>query len=374
MTERVWLHIGAMKTGTTFVQAQLKKNAKGLAEQGILYPTPWSAQVEGVRDVLELSGGYTLGSVEGAWAGLVGQVHAWPGAQAVLSMEFLSFAGAAGARRVVQSFAPTPVHVVLAGRDVGRALPAQWQTAVRNGRPWTYEDYLAKVAGSGRGKFAKHFWKRQDLGPMIRAWTDAGAAVTLVTVPPRGADPGLLWARLSQALGLAGVDLVLSEARNESLAPAAVELLRRVNEITTEQGMPSWVYQHAVNRDLSHKVLPGIVSGGSIAVPSHYHQWCVDESARIIADVRATGVPVVGDLEDLRPQLQPGSQALPAQTSAEEIARIAVAALAGLADVTGSRERERALQERGRGGGGEGGGKRGRHGRSRPGAAGEEAS
>jgi hypothetical protein len=354
-----------MKTGTTFVQGQLARNRRVLRQHGVLYPMPWQRQVVAVRDVLGLQGGYVLGSPAGAWATLVSDVLAWDGPAAVLSMEFLSFADADEATRVVASFAPATVEVVVGARDVGRTLPAQWQTAVRNGRAVPFGRYLRQVTGAQpasarvaravrdqvatrlgdpRSSAREHFGKRQDIPRIVEAWQQAGAAVTVVTVPPAGSDPGLLWVRMRQALGLADVELVVADPRNESLTPAAVELLRRVNATDRAAAMPSWVYQHAINRDLSHQVLPDLAGGGSLGVPRAYRPWCEAEAERQVARLRELAVAVIGDLEDLRPRFTGGAgPRLPEDTPDAELLALAIEALAGLADVTGSRDRARAL-------------------------------
>ena len=84
-SRKVTLHIGAMKTGTTYVQRMLGTNAKVLAEQGITYPKPWSDQVEAVRDALKLQGGSHRGSIEGRWDLMVNRLNTTDGDRAILS-------------------------------------------------------------------------------------------------------------------------------------------------------------------------------------------------------------------------------------------------------------------------------------------------
>ncbi|MFL6003092.1 MAG: hypothetical protein ACJ72P_09815, partial [Nocardioides sp.] len=49
----VVLHVGLMKSGTTFVQKSLFENKQALGEQGVLVPgTRWSKQAAAVQDVL----------------------------------------------------------------------------------------------------------------------------------------------------------------------------------------------------------------------------------------------------------------------------------------------------------------------------------
>jgi len=53
----VYLHIGAFRTGTTYLQQVLRLSHEALAEQGVLFPgnQRWRDQVAGVRDLLGMS-------------------------------------------------------------------------------------------------------------------------------------------------------------------------------------------------------------------------------------------------------------------------------------------------------------------------------
>ena len=56
MAERLVLHVGLMKSGTTFVQGRCNANRERLAAQGILFPGPsWARQVHAVADFLEMA-------------------------------------------------------------------------------------------------------------------------------------------------------------------------------------------------------------------------------------------------------------------------------------------------------------------------------
>ena len=57
MASRVILHIGLMKSGTTFLQGRLDANRQSLQEQGILFPGPgWQDQVHGLGEFLASHG------------------------------------------------------------------------------------------------------------------------------------------------------------------------------------------------------------------------------------------------------------------------------------------------------------------------------
>ena len=131
----VFLHIGAMKTGTSYLQQLLVENKQALAADGVLFPgrTGWGDQVRGVRDVLHLVADDEMRvQMKGAWPRLKDEISSHDGRAALLSMEFMSFARPPRAAALVKSLAPSKVHVVLTVRDAARVLPAQWQESTQN--------------------------------------------------------------------------------------------------------------------------------------------------------------------------------------------------------------------------------------------------
>ena len=130
---RVVLHIGAFKTGTSFIQDSLFLNQLALADAGVLVPgSDWSAHVRAVRDLQrQVNQPGTAGS--GWWARLVDSCRLWTGDTVVVSMEFLSTASPDVVRRAVAALHPLDVRIVLGSRDLTLALPAQWQESLQSG-------------------------------------------------------------------------------------------------------------------------------------------------------------------------------------------------------------------------------------------------
>lgn len=328
----ITLHIGAMKTGTTYIQRMLGSNEEALAAAGILYPLPWSDQVEAVRDVLNLRGGGAhLGSIEGRWEGMVERVQNADCTRVILSVEFLSFASDKLVKRIARSLAQSHVQVVLGARDLGRALPAQWQTSVRNGRPAPYRQYAEGVVLGKDADLLRHFWKRQNIGEIASRWGHVFGIdnVTVVTVPPQGANTGELWSRFARAMDLQEEDFVERSLSNQSLGPTATELLRRINEQAQSQGMQNWVYQHGINRALSHSVLPNIQDPHpSLRLPDFAHDWAKEETTRLITEIAASGASIIGSLDDLQPNLvQRDPFIWPEEIPDSDVLDLAVAAL-----------------------------------------------
>ena len=130
------------------------------------------------------------------------------------------------------------VEVVLTVRDAARTMPAQWQTTCRNGSTLPWPRFAR-----GIGAWLEHGRDTRSAAcsavpRMSRRCSRSGPAssvrdrVRVVTVPPSGADPLLLWRRFAEAAGIDPSVVVDPDVRrNPSLGHPSCELLRRVNEV-----------------------------------------------------------------------------------------------------------------------------------------------
>lgn len=301
MTATVVLHVGAMKTGTSFVQAVLSANKQRLAEHGVLWPgATWAAQVEAVDAVRARRHGTPSGP--DAWDVLVDELTASPLPRAVVSMEGLAGVPDDTVRTIVQSLAPMQAQVVVTLRDLGRTLPAQWQESVQNGNSWTYAEYLEAVTAKKPRSTAagEHFWRRQSWPRIVRRWGDGVGMdhVTVVTVPPPHSPRGLLWQRFSEAVGVPR-DLDTEVRANESIGAVSAELMRRISERSARADAGSkgrGVLKHV----LAKEVLAANRSNEpTLVLPRAYRDVVARRSEEMATAVGQLAPRVVGDLADL---------------------------------------------------------------------------
>lgn len=342
MARRLVLHVGLMKSGTSFLQQVMQTNRRLLHDRGVLFPGPWRRQVQATRDIIEHGGADQEPLAgDGPWRSLMTQVDAWPGT-AVMSMEFLGPRGRPKIRDIVRELPRTDLTVVISTRDLARTIPAMWQENIQNWgqRPW--EDYLAGVRqedrdgpGPGRG-----FWNRQDTPSIVERWQQGAGAerVTVLTVPPPGAPRPLLWQRFASILGVEPEGFDLDVASNPSLGLASLEVLRALNARLdggfAGRQIPTGTYERTVKRLLSKRVL----AGRDEPRLGYHADWVVERADADIVRLRALGVRVVGDLEELRASAVRG--VAPAEVSAEQQLE---AALDALALVTEKLARQRGL-------------------------------
>ncbi len=274
----------------------------------------------------------------GAWDRLREEMAGGPGT-ALVSMEHLGPVRPRKVRHVVETLAGSRVEVVLTGRDLNRNLVAMWQETVQNGRAWTWEDYRrgARADAPGPGgpatapsEAGRTFWRQQDLARMVQTWGSVvgPAHVSLVTVPPPGADRELLWSRYAEAVGFDPATATRpTTAANESIGAASALALRRLNELLDERGLAFPAGSRERKFELAKRILarrrdvePAL---GLVVEP-----WVREAAEHTVAELRASGARLVGAWSDLEPVDAPGLD--PADIPGEEVAEAALAGLAGM--------------------------------------------
>ena len=332
MGDRVVLHIGTMKSGTSYVQSLLKIHRDALDEEGVSFlGGSFGAQTRAVRGVIQKA--HKSGEDPRGWAALAGEARAHDGHTSVVSMEFLSFAGPAHIAQLLEPFSGLDVRVVITVRDQFRAIPAQWQTYTRNLGVEDWVTYLRQIAASDLGglresRAHRTFHRAQDVVTMLDRWGRRPEVrdVVVATVPPPGAPRDELWKRFCEAAGIPALEAPAEGLRdNPSLGYASCDYLRRINVHFSD--VPPRRYRKGI-RPLSRDVLvhlrheegrPELDEGGAEFARSH--------NDRIRTALARGQHRVVGSLADL-----PVPDTLadhPAEVSApprEQVMRAALAA------------------------------------------------
>lgn len=365
----VFLHVGAMKTGTTYLQQVMIQNKEVLADHGYLFPgATWADQVRAAHDVL---GHHRERGVRqraaGAWDAITAEMLGWDGAASVLSVEFLSFAGSRAARRVVAGLGDAEVHVVLTVRDTAEVLPGLWQTHCANGGTASWPAFTRSIRlGAGRGpaapllgQGARLFRRALDIPRMLDAWAPVVPRERLhvVTVPRAGAPRELLWERFAAVLGVdPSVATRPAQGHNPSLGYASAELMRRLN---SELGrLPREHYNPTLKRVLAEQVLAARAGAEPRArLDGADRVLATGWNRRVRTALEASPAHLVGDLEDL-PVTEPDTAPRPAPAPGQDdLLAAAETALDGMQALV-LRRRRRLARQRGDGLSDEPGGER----------------
>ena len=309
MSRRVYLHIGAPKSGTTYVQDRLSRNARALEARGVHFPTasplvsPGLFQFRAALDLLGQDWGGAPGHADGAWEALVKRVRRLDGT-VVVSHEILAPAKPEKAARAVAELGrDAELHVVYSARDLGRALPAAWQESIKQGRRWPFRRFLKRTR---RG--TPWFFRAFDVPAVLGTW---GAElpperIHVVTVPPsgspRGDGPDPLWARFCTAFGIdpswAPAD---SDRTNRSLGVAETAVLRQLNKKLGRATRREAEYDRLIREMLAQDELVKRESA-PVRLPPQTHPWVEALTEQWLDYLAQSGVDVIGDLDDLRPR------------------------------------------------------------------------
>jgi len=324
MSRRVYLHIGAPKTGTTYLQDRLSLNAASLADHGIHFPSrsplvsPGLFHFRAALDLLGQDWGGEPGHAVGSWDALVKRIRRKSGS-VIVSHEILAPARPESVAQAMADLAGSEVHVVYSARDLGRAVPAAWQESIKQGRRWSYRKFLRKTR-SGK----PWFFRALDLPTVLDTW---GARlpperIHVVTVPhrpdptpggPRRVLPGPveatpgdpLWLRFCEVFGIdpawAPRD---SDRTNESLGVAETQLIRQLNRRLGRATRREASYDALIREMLDKDKLVRRTSA-PVRLPPAYYDWAEEVAERWLDYLVESGVHVVGELADLRPVRPP---------------------------------------------------------------------
>lgn len=301
---RVILHIGAPKTGTSFVQSVLSNNQPVLADRGLLWPgSAWAQQVRAVEDLRESAASGNARAPR--WDDMVDEIRTFPGSTAIISMEWLCLGGGPMAERAIDSLRGLDVHAVMTLRDLIRTIPAQWQEATQNGFGWTYPDFVEALSSRRPQKkhAGEHFWKNQDWGRMAHTWAPLVGKdrFWVVTVPPPGSPPEVLWDRFCLAAGVDPSGYSLDGWHNESLGAASAELMRRL-QLIRQMEAPNPKHRGRLKHRLAKQTLARHRQAEPrLGLPPERYDWAIEATRRLMDRVEEFQPRLIGDLGDLFP-------------------------------------------------------------------------
>ncbi|MCL8024947.1 hypothetical protein [Nocardioides bruguierae] len=302
MGKRVVLHVGLMKSGTTYLQSLMEANHQRLLDQGVLFPTPWAVQTRGVSEFLELP----LQRFPGAWEKLRSRILEHEGDTVVISMEYLGPAKVEVIRRLREELPGCDVHAVITVRDLGRGIPAMWQETIKNRRSWGWSEYLEGIAAKGAKQppAGAQFWRQQGFGRAVTRWAEALGKenVTVVTIPQPGAPQTVLWDRFREVAGITEDEFAPPSRSNTSLGLHSTLLMRLLNERTEDLTRDQ--YRHRYKALSKHTL--GAHAREEAKLGFTVPGWLRRRTKNEVQLVRKSGVRVIGDLEELTPVDTPG--------------------------------------------------------------------
>ncbi len=344
MADVVYLHVGAPKTGTTYIQDRLALNRSHLARHDVRYPIGARADMfPAALDLIDRPWGGMLPEVKGEWDALVKRARRSKGS-VIISHEILAGASHEQVERAMASLAPADVHVVLTARDIARQVPAEWQERLKHQGRVPYGKFVRRVMDPRvRGVAARSFWDVQGVTQVLERWSRQlnPDHVHVVTVPQAGAPHGELWRRFCRAVQVdpewAPLDSV---RRNPSIGVAESAMLRQLNGRLRKAELQHADYRALVRHLVVHETLADRSGVQRLTLPPESFDWAEEIAESWREWIVGAGVDVVGDLEDLRP-VRPGPDEVwldPERARPRDIADAALEALVAVIEEAARRD------------------------------------
>jgi hypothetical protein len=303
--QRVFVHVGVPKSGTTFLQTSLLENRKRLLGDGVLYPGGEERMFLAAVDVrgTHKAWGRKRSEVTGRWDDLCRRVRKHPGVS-VISHELLAGAAPREVAAAMSMLKGLDVHVVVSARDPARQATAEWQEGIKHGRRLTFEEFRHRVLdGGSETDYARKFRSAQDLPAVLARWSASLRAdhVHVVCCPPASAGREVLWERFAAAIGFdpAAFPAAGSQSANQSLGTAEIDLLRRVN-LALDKQITQPDYGLVVKQLYAASLLRAGTSAPPV-VPVDMHDDLRVTGERWVKEIDKAGYVVHGRLEDLLP-------------------------------------------------------------------------
>ncbi|KQY50204.1 sulfotransferase family protein [Nocardioides sp. Root140] len=354
--DAVLLHIGPHKTGTTAIQGILAAAREDLLEHAVTYPGRHGAHHGHARALRQHPAGWTNDTEEvpseKQWENFARKVRNTPG-RVVVSSEFFAQSEPAEISRAVADLDPERLHVLIAARNPGSIALSTWQQVLRDGKAGHLSAWLDKgFKRQSPAVVSRGFWSWADTATLVERWSEVLPVDRIRVVVIDEADRALLPATFEQLLDLPPQFLSTRTPAfsNRGLTAPEAELLRQVIEENRDR--LTWTqFSLMIRYGMVARILkerrPDSDEPKSALPP-----WAV-EQARVEADciierLRASGVAVSGDLENLRRLPATGEtpefDQIPISIAVQGISGAITSALKGMeqADAHG---REEALRE-----------------------------
>lgn len=349
MARRVRLHIGTMKSATTYLQDLCEQHLDHLARSGIYWP-------EGVLKYAAIRAFFGRAEPQTdppeAWSTLSSRMQEH-GDDVVLSNELLAALDSSKVERLLGALAPTEAHVVITARDPARVIPSAWQTAIRNGvKTFSWTEFSSAVCAdlattastsdsgapagqnpSDADEVHEWFWRQHDLVRLVHRWQEfvPRERITIVTVPPPGSDRQVVSRRFGSAIGVNLAGLTEPSRTNSTLGAYSSELVRRVN--LAMQGAEKVERTYGIKVALAASTLGSLAdSEPGFGLSEKQHSWVRRRATQTVEALRLSGVRIEGDLDDLIPDVMPLSAGVdPTNASDAQLLQTAVRGLIGMA-------------------------------------------
>ncbi len=294
-----YLHVGAPKCGSSYLQALLWKNRAALMRDGVYLPG--RSQADHFRAATDFRGQpYVTQAPDdpwpGAWDRLIDDAERSGCSKIVISSEFLADSRAERISARLERLGDADIHVIYATRELGGLLAAIWQQVVQVGPTAPWDDWLGSHA---RRSGTEWMWGRHDIGKVCARWGANGAdEIDVLLLPRSGSAPDELWHRFQSIVGWTVRTKVGTRRANESLGYSQAELLRRLQHRLADVE-PRHQRARVTKNVIANQALRKMERVDAPLIPEHLGAWLEAETANRRDQLVASPARIVGDVDDL---------------------------------------------------------------------------
>lgn len=337
---KIVLHIGTMKSGTTYLQHGLISQLSRLSSGGWLYPmsfAPVRGAINHERAIYGLVGNHipwvdsqTQANMNPQWQKLIAEVNQTD-KNVLLSAEAVASMLEDGIELLLKALPEREIQMVLTARDLARVLPSSWQQSVRNGRPYGYQEYFERIQRAKELPISEsvgsNFWRSYQLSDVINRWQKFLPLenISIVTVPNKTSS-NTLWERFVTALSLPleTVEPKFDDKKSHtSITWPEAEALNQLNQKWSSQKKPKKTQDQLRRRIVQEGFQHRENRGRPIALTAPWLELARRWADEDVAQLTQIGVRIHGDISDLRVSPQVSAAAPCSESEIKEASMVA---------------------------------------------------
>jgi len=239
---KVIVHVGQMKSGTTYVQEILSKNRVGLLQQNIVYPGGWLNQQPAVYGICGSSVPWVKDKkpYQAKADKLRDEIRDAKdkGHDVLLSAEALSSCDEEGIESFLD-FIGGADRVIFSVRSLHKTLPSAWQQILKTGSYISIMEFFQQMDNTWNEKSGR--WQTYAYGECIKRWSKFLPINTYV-LPNKIITPKDPWNLFCSAAGLSDISDAIYPAKEEntSFSKESSDIIRVLSKNAYERGLDSF--------------------------------------------------------------------------------------------------------------------------------------
>ena len=332
MAQRLVIHAGFFKTGTTALQTSFTHYREELLEHGVLYPklgatgqhrAAWA--LSGRHWGWENQGGQT--TPRSVWEKTVSELNTFS-STALMSSEFLAELLPEHIESMKRDIKADAVSIVFTIRPLVKMLASQYQQSLKYGMRLGYIDWLDRVLND-KTEAVQHqtFWRRHHHPNVIERWVNVFGSSNVSVIVGDETEPEFLFEVFNDEilqLPKQVLQQVPETGLNRSLTWPEIQLLLEINkQYNRDLGWDEYttMIRNGIFRNLSHT--PANPDDEKLLTP----KWAIEKSqafgTKFISQIKDLNVNVFGNLDAIATASVPEGENQPtAGISFPETARL----------------------------------------------------